>query len=535
MNIFSKFFGDKEKQQSYVRNWAYKKQEELKYSNDITPENLFAGMMYGLVTFAKDDPRRKKIPEFEKVGLDICRHFGGDASLFEVGCYLYFRIDMWLFLNKPNLRKLISTTFIREFNNLFSYALKLKNIPDILAERVDKYGELARNKEDIQQYYFFLSQLIARTKDNTEPKHYNFGKEPLNLQFFEDTFIKMELISWEKAMMPALIKSLEKYCTLMEKTVEKRNIENEYCKQGTKSNLNDDGLDEVREFIKINKYDEAINELNKIIEYNKDNLEAYLMKAGILQLMDKQDEAIKLYEDIIVKYPDKTEAYKELIDIYALPSQKTDEVNKKIISLCKKLESINENKTPYNVLAKVYDDLEKPDMALLYYDKAIKQEIIHIQAEAHILNDKSQPQDILDYALDDICERRYNLYRLLSDKAFCLKMMAQFDEEVDSEKNIKLHEAIRLYEDAIKLNISRDSESDSYSEYESISEIYNLLGDYEKAKLCREKAEQLEKLARDEYDRSQGRMTDDEFEEWYSSYFDFDNEGNIIGIKKSEK
>ena len=54
------------KNNSYIREWANKKQEELKYSNDITPENLFAGMMYGLGTFAKDNPRRKKYQNSKK-------------------------------------------------------------------------------------------------------------------------------------------------------------------------------------------------------------------------------------------------------------------------------------------------------------------------------------------------------------------------------------------------------------------------------------------------------------------------------------
>jgi hypothetical protein len=76
--------------------------------------------------------------------------------------------------NKPNPRELISKTFIREFTKIFTEALRIDNIADLFAERVDKYGELARNKEELQQYHFFLSQLISRTKDNTLPKSYDF-------------------------------------------------------------------------------------------------------------------------------------------------------------------------------------------------------------------------------------------------------------------------------------------------------------------------------------------------------------------------
>jgi hypothetical protein len=174
--------------------------------------------MYGLVSFGKDDPRRKKDEKLQALGLDITKHYSGDASLFELGCYLYFRVDVWLFKNKPNLREKISTTFIREYNKLFAEALGLRDLSERFAERIDKYGELIRKGEDIERYHFYLSQLILKTKDNAPPQKYDFDRMPLSLSFLEDTGVKMELISWEKAMIPVILESLNKYCTLLEKT-----------------------------------------------------------------------------------------------------------------------------------------------------------------------------------------------------------------------------------------------------------------------------------------------------------------------------
>ena len=196
---------------SYVRSWADAKMEELKYTEEVSPENLFTGMMYILATFGKPDPRRKTSPEL----LDVAEHFSGDASLFELGCYIYFRVDMWFFANKPHLRERISRTFVREFVRLFSRALGVENLQPIFTERVSKYRELARKGEDIERYHFYLSQLISRTKDNPLPEHYDWDHAPLNLKFFEDAGIKLELLTWEQAMMPALIESLKECCSLM--------------------------------------------------------------------------------------------------------------------------------------------------------------------------------------------------------------------------------------------------------------------------------------------------------------------------------
>ena len=203
---------------SFIRKWVETKHTELEYSNEISPENLFAGLMYGLVSFGRDDPRRKKDEKLQTFGIDITKHYSGDATLFELGCYLHFRVDLWLFRNKPNLRNQISTTYIKEFIKLFTRALGQNDLLEIFEQRVDKYGELIRKGEELQEYHFYLSELIFKTKDNAPPKIQNLDHMPVILKgFLEDTFLKMELISWEKHILPAILDSLNRYCALLEK------------------------------------------------------------------------------------------------------------------------------------------------------------------------------------------------------------------------------------------------------------------------------------------------------------------------------
>lgn len=198
---------------SYVLTWANSRMEELKSSDEITTQNLFVGLMYGLATFVKDDPHRNKILKSN----DPTKHYSTDSSLFELGCYLYVQIDLWLFLKRPNLREKISAVFIREFNKLFSNALGISQsyLHELFEERVCKYSDLIRKGQTIEEYYL-LSQLILYTKDGAIPGKHDFNKMELVMNFLDDCLVKVKLGSWVTIMLPSIIGSLKEYCNLLE-------------------------------------------------------------------------------------------------------------------------------------------------------------------------------------------------------------------------------------------------------------------------------------------------------------------------------
>jgi hypothetical protein len=115
---------------------------------------------------------------------------------------------MWLFTNRPDLRQRVSQVFIREFIRLFTQALQISNVTELFRQRVEKYSEIARTGGNAEEYHRYLSQLILRTKDNQRPKPYDFDNEPPQL-VFEDMLLKTEIASWEMAMVPAMIESME--------------------------------------------------------------------------------------------------------------------------------------------------------------------------------------------------------------------------------------------------------------------------------------------------------------------------------------
>lgn len=278
---------------------------------------------------------------------------------------------------------------------------------------------------------------------------------------------------------------------------------------------------EIRKLIEKSDYTKAIAELDKIIGSEKNNYDAYILKAGALQLIFKEDETAKLYEYIINVFPDNPEAYIELISLYNVQLKKAPNSQKKIIQLCEQLEKISESKTPYHILAKTYDDLDETELALEAYEEAIKQQAIHIRVTSMFLTQKKFAQDAREYAINEIAERRVILYDALTGKADCLRQRGETQKAIDT------------YKIAIDINIFRKRENESYDEYEKIAKIYEFELDNPKtAKFYYDKAERLEKLNTDAYDIEQGRMTEDEFNEWFDSYFKVDENGKIIGIKK---
>jgi hypothetical protein len=214
MGFLSRLFGGASaKSDSFVIQWADKRKKELRSSNEITPENMFAGFIYGLSTFAKSIKRPESGKQMETSSLYSLVDSANDSALFELGCYHYFQVDMWLFTHRPDLRERISLVFIREFMRLFTKALQINNVADLFRQRVDKYSALARSGANPDEYHYHLSQLIYRAKDNQKPEPYDFNSPPPLT--FDYIVLGLEIKNWEIAMVPAMIERMQETTKLM--------------------------------------------------------------------------------------------------------------------------------------------------------------------------------------------------------------------------------------------------------------------------------------------------------------------------------
>ena len=203
---------DKEAQTSYVRPWAEKKEKESRYSNELNPEVLFAGFVYLISRFGK---KWQSLGEPDK---SADNPYSGDSSIFEIGCYVYTNLDLWLFSNKPEMREQLSEHINQQFVDLFSEALPIENVQKLFIERVEKYGEFFRNDEDIEIIHSYLTELIRRTKYDTPPKRADFDNFKLSIDggLFDEISLKTNLMTFLASMLPAMIEIMENYVSAKE-------------------------------------------------------------------------------------------------------------------------------------------------------------------------------------------------------------------------------------------------------------------------------------------------------------------------------
>lgn len=204
---------------SLLLEWAEQRSRDLQDEDEVTPEMIFAGLIYGLATFVRPRPQTEYCEKREEQGLydNFETEFANDSALFELGCYMFFRVDLWLFQNRPNLRRQMWLAFLHEYVSLFTPILQITNIADLLEERVRKYAALARSGAEIQQFHDYLYELILRTKGNRKPRHYDFDNEPLSLNALQGFALGTRLETWETVMLPTILDGLEKTTDMMKR------------------------------------------------------------------------------------------------------------------------------------------------------------------------------------------------------------------------------------------------------------------------------------------------------------------------------
>jgi tetratricopeptide (TPR) repeat protein len=287
-----------------------------------------------------------------------------------------------------------------------------------------------------------------------------------------------------------------------------------------KTSNSKDPLDKIRSLIAQNRYLHALTAIDRhLITFSRDE-EAYLLKAGIFQLLERRKEAVTLYEWIIEMFPRCTDAYAELIEIHSLPPR-NEQDDGRIISLCATLQNIAPQKTPYQVMGDAFMNLDNHADALGAFEKAVEQQILNTAANLIILRNPKYNDDIKEMAQNELNENK--LHDAYCDKAMALEILGCHIE------------AINNYDEAIRLNGYRGREYESYEEYRAIGNIYEAIGDENKAKQYLKTAQQLEEADRDQCDLETHGITEHDFNEWFDKYVVLDQEGKIERIRKEDK
>lgn len=227
MKFLSGLFGRRDLNiDSYVRTWATRRRKEMAKIERPTPEFLFVFIIYNLSTFAKKYEKTPK--DTDESILMASQKFGDDSILFEVGCYLFFRIDLWYIQNhfSSEEKEIVHSSLRGQFVDLFSKALDLSSdyINSLFDERLNRYGELfipyllssrkGDTSEVIEQFHLLLIKSILFTSNEGHLSLVDPDQEPLNISILENTGLTIELQTWEEFMLPEIINGMRRYFLL---------------------------------------------------------------------------------------------------------------------------------------------------------------------------------------------------------------------------------------------------------------------------------------------------------------------------------
>lgn len=198
------------KNKSYIRKkWAAKQARKNKRIGYVPPMRRMFQEIIIAITYFAEHRNASKNTDMDKVYKEISNRLQGDSSLFEVSCYVYYKIGVWLLRTNPkNLKQdVFLEGLANNFIDLFKVALPKSNINTLFFERVQGYTKAVEK----DKCHFCLIELLKRTANNIPPTEYKFGEEPIMLSdIFEELALKMYVGAFEVGMLPVIIKSVAK-------------------------------------------------------------------------------------------------------------------------------------------------------------------------------------------------------------------------------------------------------------------------------------------------------------------------------------
>jgi len=131
-----------------------------------------------------------------------------DNAIFELGSYILFRGDYWLFENHPEEQTTLQTALNGEFVKAFSASFPKINCTETYFNRLDCYASLCQY--GVESMHFHLHELL--NKKDAFPKSYDpswniYGRLPL----IEQGIKGIEIWAWESAILSTYLEHLDKY------------------------------------------------------------------------------------------------------------------------------------------------------------------------------------------------------------------------------------------------------------------------------------------------------------------------------------
>jgi len=189
-----------------VRKWILQEMKKVDIENpDVYA--LFLGLIQTAVSWGKSDIKGQ-----DDQNLQVSKQYLGDATIFEIAAYTYYRVEIWLDKEQPELAKQIALP-IREwiaekFHTVLYVDERLFN--QLFEEQLLRYRSLTSAGTGLTELHLELEQRILLTKGDRFNKQ-SLAKDSASAAL-DSQYIKDSLAKYEEINIPEVIASIRQYC-----------------------------------------------------------------------------------------------------------------------------------------------------------------------------------------------------------------------------------------------------------------------------------------------------------------------------------
>lgn len=143
------------------------------------------------------------------------QEYCSDLALFELGCMLLSRADVWLYGNATDIeRHKVGFVLKKKLMVLFSIALDLRpaEVTGLVDSRLDYYGKLVREGAELSTIHLHLRQWIFCSVDKQKPVA---SVEAFFGSTFIDSALKGALIDFEQRTMVRMNEHLQDWLEVL--------------------------------------------------------------------------------------------------------------------------------------------------------------------------------------------------------------------------------------------------------------------------------------------------------------------------------
>jgi len=207
LGIFSWMFSKNTENNSHVRKWVIEEIEKVDTTNpDVYA--IFVRLIHTSIQCGKYNTEEQNDKFYQ-----VSRQYLGDATIFEIACYTYHCLENWLAKNQPELKPEITRPIYQWIIEKFSLTFYLdeQRVSQLFKEQVDRYRFIANNGDGLEEIHLELEQRILSTKGDKFDQKY-LPKTSSNI-VLDSEYIKLSLANYEEIYIPAVISSIQDYCS----------------------------------------------------------------------------------------------------------------------------------------------------------------------------------------------------------------------------------------------------------------------------------------------------------------------------------